>query len=196
MRHGNLKRSIDQKLRLRKFDARHEKIETGAVIKNRKGISGLEGGKEICSQWKEKSQSSKGEQCSFWHESNDRAQKPDHNAATPSEPTVSRSRSASKKRSIRGKSNHGSILRQPCGCCLRGTCTRTPSEYWHPPECQFYTAETGCKAGGTSVCSRIIRLKSKKRRKATIPTKEEKATTRMLWLKELVDPNEGGCVSA
>ena len=31
------KRSIDQKLRLRHFDARHGTIETGAVVKNRKG---------------------------------------------------------------------------------------------------------------------------------------------------------------
>ena len=33
-----VKRSIDQKLRLRNFDARHEKIETGAVVKSRRGI--------------------------------------------------------------------------------------------------------------------------------------------------------------
>ena len=33
-----VKRSLDQKLRLRNFDARYEKIETGAVVKNRKGI--------------------------------------------------------------------------------------------------------------------------------------------------------------
>ena len=38
-----VKRSIDQKLRLRNFDARHRKIETGAVVKSRKGlISGVE----------------------------------------------------------------------------------------------------------------------------------------------------------
>ena len=30
-----VKRSIDQKLRLRNFDARHGKIETGAVVKSR-----------------------------------------------------------------------------------------------------------------------------------------------------------------
>ena len=29
-----VKRSTDQKLRLRNFDARHEKIETGAVVKS------------------------------------------------------------------------------------------------------------------------------------------------------------------
>ena len=33
-----VKRSTDQKLRLRNFDARHERIETEAAIKNRKGI--------------------------------------------------------------------------------------------------------------------------------------------------------------
>ena len=33
-----VKRSIDQKLRSRNFDARHEKIETGAVVKSRRGF--------------------------------------------------------------------------------------------------------------------------------------------------------------
>ena len=73
-----VKRSIDQKLRLRNFDARHGRIETGAVVKHRKGLSGVEGGKGTCYQWKEKGQCSKGDCCSFRHESNDRAQKPDH----------------------------------------------------------------------------------------------------------------------
>ena len=52
-----------------------------------------------------------------------------------------------KQRSIRGKSNYGAILRQPCRYYLKGTCTRTPCEYWHPHECPFYTHETVCKAG-------------------------------------------------
>ena len=106
-----VKRSIDQKLRLRNFDARHGRTETRAVVKSRKGLIGVEGGKGTCYQWKEKGQCSKGDRCSFRHESNDRAQKPEHTAATPSEPTVSRGRSVSRKKSIRGKSNHGSILR-------------------------------------------------------------------------------------
>ena len=49
-----VKRSKDQKLRLRNFDARHGRIESGAVFKNRKGVIGVEGGKGICYQWKEK----------------------------------------------------------------------------------------------------------------------------------------------
>ena len=46
-----VKRSVDQKLRLRNFDARHGRIETGAVIKSRKGLIGVEGGKGTCHQW-------------------------------------------------------------------------------------------------------------------------------------------------
>ena len=32
-----VKRTIEQKLRLRNFDARNERIETGAVVSNRRG---------------------------------------------------------------------------------------------------------------------------------------------------------------
>ena len=138
--------SIEQKLRLRNFDARNKRIETGAVVKSREGSRGVEGGKGTCYQWKEKGLRTNGDQCSFRHESNDGAQKPDHNAATPSEPSLSRGRSMSKKRSIQGKSNHGAILRRPCRYYLKGTCTRSPCEYWHPPQCEFYKTETGCKA--------------------------------------------------
>ena len=49
-----VKRSIDQKLRLRNFDARHGRLESGAVVEKRKGMSGVEGGKGTCYQWKEK----------------------------------------------------------------------------------------------------------------------------------------------
>ena len=44
-------KSTDQKLRLRSFDARHGRLSTGAVVKSRKGILGVEGGE---GQWKEK----------------------------------------------------------------------------------------------------------------------------------------------
>ena len=43
------------------------------MVKSQKGLSGVERGKGICYQWKEKGQCSKGDQCSFRHESNDRA---------------------------------------------------------------------------------------------------------------------------
>ena len=106
-------------LRWRNVDAKHGRNETPAVVKNRKGMSGVEGGNGTCHQWKERGQCSKGNQCSFRHESNDRAQKPDHNATTTSDPSLSRGRSVLKKRSLRGKSNHGAILRQPCRYYLK-----------------------------------------------------------------------------
>ena len=49
-----VKRSLDQKLRLRNFDARHGKFETGAVVKSRKGSTGVERGKGICYRGKKK----------------------------------------------------------------------------------------------------------------------------------------------
>ena len=86
-----VKRSIDQKLRLRNFDASQRRIETGAVVKNRKGLSGVEGGKGICYQWKRKRPVFEGrDQCSFRHESDDRAPKPTAKAAPPSEPSMTR----------------------------------------------------------------------------------------------------------
>ena len=48
-----VKRSKDQKLRLRYSDARHGRIETGAVVTSRRVSSGVEKGKGICYQWKE-----------------------------------------------------------------------------------------------------------------------------------------------
>ena len=43
-----VKRSIDQELRLRNFDARHEKIKTGAVVKSHRRLSSVWKGKGIC----------------------------------------------------------------------------------------------------------------------------------------------------
>ena len=133
-----VKRCIDQKLRLRNFDARYGRIESGDVIESRKGIIGVEGGKGICYQWKEKCQCSQVDRCSFRHDTKYRAKKLEHITAILSEPALSRGRSVSRKRSIRGESDHESILRQPCRCYLKGICTRTPCEYWHSPECQFF----------------------------------------------------------
>ena len=137
-----VKRSIDQKLRLRNYDTRNESIQTGAVVTSRRGLSGVEGGKGICYPWKKKAIVRKETVAVSCHETQDRAQKPEHTVATPSEPTASRGRSVSRKRSIRGKCNHGSILRQPCRYYFKGTCTRTSCEYWHPPEFQFFYNET------------------------------------------------------
>ena len=51
------------------------------------------------------------------------------------------------KRSLRGRSRSGKSNRQPCKNFLKGTCTKLPCDHWHPPECQFYRSESGCKFG-------------------------------------------------
>ena len=140
-------------------------------MKSRKDSSALKEEKGICYQWKEKGQCSKGDRCSF----------PPHTSATPSEPAVPRGRSVSRKRSIRGKSKNGSILRQ--------------TSTW-----EVFVRERLVSIGirpsansikmkrvvrlETSVSFRITRLMNNqiKSRKRATSQKEEKATTRMLWL--------------
>ena len=109
-----------------------------------------------------------------------------HNAATLSEPSLSRGRSVS-KRSIKGRSNPGIILRQPCRYLLFG-------RYLHEialwvlaslPSVNFAKQKRDAKPR-ISVCSHIIRFdeqpNKKFERKGTIPKEEEKVTTRMRWL--------------
>ena len=130
----------DQKLLLRSFDARHGKIESGAVIKNRKGTSGVEVGKKKASVRKETV-------AVFWHESNGRAQKPEHTAGhtfraillTRSKCVEENEVSKAKVTMVPFSDNRADYL--------KGTCARTPCEYWHPPECQVYKTETSCNAG-------------------------------------------------
>ena len=54
-----VKRGIDQKIRSRNFEARNERIETGAVVRNRRDQGGAERGPGECYQWKAKGQCSK-----------------------------------------------------------------------------------------------------------------------------------------
>ena len=56
-------------------------------------------------------------------------------------------RNASRTRSPRGKSPSGRKSRWPCKDYLKGTCTNSFCEKWHPPECLFYNSESGCRLG-------------------------------------------------
>ena len=143
-----VKRSIDQKLRLRNFDARHEKIETGAVVKSPKGPSGVERGKGICYQWKSK-------KCSVRKETNvvsgmrvaivqSRHQKPHLPLSHKSSKTRGRCR---EKEMPEAEAILRSSIDRRVKYFLKGTCTKSPCEYWHPPECQFYKTQSGCKFG-------------------------------------------------
>ena len=51
------------------------------------------------------------------------------------------------KRNARGRSQSEKFNRPPCKYFLKGNCTRSPCEYWHPPEFQFQKTKSGCKFG-------------------------------------------------
>ena len=134
-----VKRSIDQKLRLRNVDAKNERIETGAVVTSRKESSRIVRGKGVRYQWKAKGLCSR-DHCSSRHDGHERA-KQTPKTASPSESPTPRGRSASRKRGLRGRSPSGKTNRQSCKNFLKGTCTKLPCDYWHPPECHFYKSE-------------------------------------------------------
>ena len=39
----------------------------------------------------------------------------------------------------------GRMARMPCKDFLKGTCTNSFCEKWHPPECLFYKSKNGCR---------------------------------------------------
>ena len=54
---------------------------------------------------------------------------------------------ASSTRSPKGKSPSGGMSRWPCKDYLKGTCTNSFCEKWHPPEFLFYKSKSGCRFG-------------------------------------------------
>ena len=91
-----VKRIMDQKLRSRNFDARNERNETGPVVTSHRGLSGVEKRQGVCCHWKAKGQCSKGDRCSFRHDSDERA-KSTPKTTPSSEPPTQKGRSASRK---------------------------------------------------------------------------------------------------
>ena len=142
-----VKRSIDQKFRVRNFDARNEKIATGQWLR-------VTGDSVVLSEDKENAIPGKQEEDSFREETSvvsgtvkisvqNCHQKPLH----PLESPTQRGISASKKKNLGGRSPSGKFARQPRKDHENGICTKSPCDYWHPPVCQIYKSESGCKVG-------------------------------------------------
>ena len=141
-----LKRSIQQNLRSKNFEARNGNYETNAVVKNQGTKQREQRTLGDCWQWKANGQCSKGDNCSFRHDINKRATTTQPNPS-PSYTTRQNERNVSRTRSPRGKSPSGRMSRWPCMDYLKGTCTNSFCEKWHPPECLFYMSESGCRFG-------------------------------------------------
>ena len=68
-------------------------------------------------------------------------------------------RKSSRTRCSRGKSPSGRMSRWHCKDYLKGTCTNSFCEKWHPPECLFYKSESG-RRYGESALMHTARLKN------------------------------------
>ena len=145
-----VKRSIEQNLRMKNFEARNGNFETSAVVKNQRVKQREQGSLGDCWQWKANRQCSKGDNCSFRHDISKRAKTTQPNSSPRSfmqQNERKASKNASRTRSLRGRSPSGNMARLPCKDCLKGTCTTPFCEKWHPPECLCYKSENGCKFG-------------------------------------------------
>ena len=99
-----------------------------------------------CWQWEANGRCSKGDNCSYRHDTNERAKMTQPNPS-PNSFMHQNERNASRTRSPRGKGPSGRMSRWPCKDYLKGTCTNSFCEKCHPPECLFYKSENGCRFG-------------------------------------------------
>ena len=139
-----VKRSIEQEIRNKNFGSRNGNFEKNAVVKNQGTKQRVQIILGDCWQWETNGQCVKGDNCSFRHDMNKRGK------SSPSNPSPNsfmrqNERKSSRTRSPRGRSPSGRTSRWPCKDYLRGTCTISFCEKWHPPECLFCKTKSGCR---------------------------------------------------
>ena len=144
-----VKRSIDQKLRLRTFDVRSERNETGAAVTSRRVKHVLKEDNENAINGKQKD-SVREETTVVSHMMKTSVQIRHRKTLHFSESQKQRGGSASRKKNLRCRSPSAKFARQPCRDYLKGTCTKSPCDDWHLPECQFYKSGSGWKFGDKS----------------------------------------------
>ena len=132
-----VKRSIEQNLRNRNFGARSGNYERNAVVKNQESKENVGSEKPKGSVLKETVAVSATMLISV-----QKMTQPN-----PSPSLQQNERKSSKIRSPRGKGPSGRMFRWPCKDYLKGTCTESFCQKWHPPECLFCKSESGCKLG-------------------------------------------------
>ena len=120
-----VKRILDQKFTITKrLTPGTGKIETGAVIKNRKGLRGVWRKRYFLPVERKKAQCFARRPMQFpSRDPRSCTKNQKHTAATPSEPSMTRGRSESRKRSVRGqKVRLAEFFDKPCRYYLKGTC--------------------------------------------------------------------------
>ena len=97
-----VKRRIEQNLRIKNFEARNGNYETHAVVKDQGTKQREQRTLGDCWQWKANGQCSKGDNCSFRHDINKRANRHSR-IPSPSSSTRQNEGNASRTKSPRGK---------------------------------------------------------------------------------------------
>ena len=128
-----VKRSIEQEIRNKNFGNRIGNFEKNAVVKNQGTKQRVQRILGDCWQWETNGQCVKGDNCSFRHDMNKRGKSSPSNPS-PNSFLQQSERKPSRTRSPRGKSPSGRMSRWPCKDYLKGTCTNSFCEKWHPPE--------------------------------------------------------------
>ena len=169
-----VKRSIEQDVRNRNFGARNGNFETSAVVKNHRMKQREQRILGDCWQWEANGQCSQGDNCSFRHDTNKRAKSTQPNPS-PGSSTQQSVKNASRTRSPRGRSPNGRMSRWPCKDYLKGTCTNSFCEKWHPPECLFTSPRKDADLG-KSALMRIARLMN------SLAKGPKRMVTKVQWL--------------
>ena len=97
-----VKRSIEQNLRIKNFEARNGNFETSAVVKNHRVKQREQRTPGDCWQWKANGQCSKGDNCSFRHDKDKRAKLTQPNPS-PRSSTQQNERNASRRKKSQWK---------------------------------------------------------------------------------------------
>ena len=142
-----VKRSIEQEIRNKNFEARSGNFEKNAVVKKSGTKQRVQKILGNCWQWEANGQCVKGDNCSFRHDMNERRKKSSPSNPSPNSFMQQSERKPSRTRSPRGKSPSGRMSRWPCKDYLTGNYSYSFCGKWNPPEWLFYKDKNGCRFG-------------------------------------------------
>ena len=125
-----VKRHIDQKDQNTKCSSQNDRIETGVLVKTRKGKKiSVERKSGECYQWKAKGQCTEGNACSFRHDDRKRGNGTQSSPLAPIPQTQNDRKSFSKGKSPRGRVPSGKGYQKQCRKQLNGNCTNRSCDF-------------------------------------------------------------------
>ena len=149
-----VKRSIEQNLRIKNFEARNGNYERNAVVKNQGTEQREQRTPGDCWQWNANGQCSKGDICSFRH---DIISVQNRHSRILLRALL---RGRMRKMHREPKAPEAEVPVEECFDCPARITSKEPApvhsgKKWHPPECLFYKWENGCRFG--EKCSYVHR---------------------------------------